>query len=954
MNRILPLVFIGILNCLSLFNYAQSFTVKGRLVDGDSSIALPKASIKISLAGDSTKGRSTIADSSGTFTINDLAPGNYVLLFSYTGYDHGKRNITLKDSISILDLGDVLMFRSSGDKALKNVTVIGRTPPSRQKGDTTELNAAAFKVNPDATTEDLIKKAPGITVENGVVTAQGEQVQKVTIDGRQYFGDDAAAALKNLPAEVVDKIQVFDRLSDQAQLTGVDDGNSVKSINIVTKADMRNGQFGRIYGGYGTDERYAAGTSMNFFSGNKRINVIGLFNNINQQNFSGEDLLGVSGAANTGRGNQGGRGGGGNRGGGGPGGGNSGNFQIGPQPGIAKTNAAGINFSDLWLNKKMEFTGSYFFNNSHTVTNTNTNRELFLPGDTSQYYKEKRNSVADNTNHRVNMRLEYKIDSNNTLIIAPNLSFQSNRSQSEQVGANTTSKDLLINSNVNRRLSDVDGYNLRNDITFRHSFAKKGRALVVGLGTSVNHRNGDVDLEALSTYFDSTDLLVNDTVRQRTNNLTKGYSLSPSVNWNEPLGKKGQLQFSYNYQYNKNSADQENYLYDKVTGEYSLFDSSLSNVFDNTVKANNAGLGYRIGDQQNQFSVGINYQGTIINSEQEFPVAGTVHQTYSNWLPNLQYRRNFSKQANLRIMYRASVSAPSVTQLQNVINNTNPLFITTGNPYLDQSYRHFINARYSLSNPQKGTSFFVGVFSQFVEDYITNATYIASSDSVLSKDVVLVKGAQLSKPVNLDGYSNTRVFATYGISIKPLKSNLNLSGGMTYSRIPGYINYVKNFSNSYSYNAGITIASNISEYIDFNISYSGNFNRVVNTIQPQLNNKYYYHSLGAKINLLTKSGWFVLNDISNQLYSGLADAYNQSFWLWNASIGKKFLKNNRGELKITAFDLLKQNQSIARNVTDSYIEDVQTDVLQQYFMLTFTYTLRNFGHQAARNSSRRN
>jgi hypothetical protein len=305
-------------------------------------------------------------------------------------------------------------------------------------------------------------------------------------------------------------------------------------------------------------------------------------------------------------------------------------------------------------------------------------------------------------------------------------------------------------------------------------------------------------------------------------------------------------------------------------------------------------------------------------------------------------------------MYRASVNAPSVNQLQNVINNSNPLFITTGNPYLNQSYRHFLTARYNITNTQKGTSFFAGIFSQFVNDYITNATYIAGVDSLLSKDVVLRKGAQLSKPVNLSGYRNIRGFVTYGIAIKPLKSNLNFNAGINYSRTPGLVNYAQNFSNNYSYNAGITIASNISEYIDFNVNYSANFNRVVNSIQPQLNNKYYYHNAGIRLNLLTKSGWFLLNDVTNQLYSGLADGYNQSFWLWNTSAGKKFFKNKRGELKLTVFDLLKQNQSIARNVTDNYIEDVQTDVLQQYFMLTFTYTLRNIVHPPARNSSRRN
>lgn len=934
----LPILFAY----FSVYGHTQTVSIKGKLLDGDSSIALARGSVKISPLGDTSKTAIMLADSSGAFEFTNVTPGEYFLTFTYTGYDLTSRKVTVKDST--LDLGEVPMFRQQ--KTLNGVTVIGRTPPARQKGDTTELNASAFKVNPDATTEDLLKKAPGITVENGVVTAQGETVKKVTIDGRQFFGDDATAALKNLPAEVVDKIQVFDRMSDQAQQTGFDDGNAVKSINIVTKANMRNGQFGRIYAGYGTDERYAAGTSMNFFSGNKRINVVGLFNNINQQNFSGEDLLGISGAANTGRGNRG--------GGGGRGGGNTGNFQIGPQPGIAKTNAAGVNFSDLWANKKLEFTGSYFFNNSRTVTNTVTNRELFLPGDSSQFYTEARNSVANNTNHRVNMRMEYKIDSNNTLIIAPNFSYQDNESVSLQSGANRTAKGIILNSTENTRRSNLAAYNLRNDITFRHAFAKRGRAFTISLNSGLNRRNSEVKLDAITGFADSTDFLIVDTVRQLTTSLTKGYNFSPGVSYTEPIGKKGQLQLNYNHQFTKNTADQENNFYDKASGQYSRFDTSLSNFFENTITARIAGISYRLGDQQNQFSAGVNYQGTTLNSQQQFPVIANVNKNFSNFLPNLQYRSNFSKQANLRVMYRASVNAPSVNQLQNVINNSNPLFISIGNPQLDQSYTHFLTARYNITNTVKGTSFFAGVFLQKVNNYITNATSIATQDSLLSKDIVLRKGAQVSQPVNLDGYKSARGFITYGIAIKPIKSNLNLNVGMNYSRTPGLINKVRNYSNNYNYSAGITIASNISEFIDFNLNYAANFNRVVNTIQPHLNNKYYYHNTGMRLNLLTKSGWFLLNDITNQLYSGLANGFNQSFWLWNISGGKKFLKDKRGELKLSVFDLLKENQSIARNVTDSYIEDVQTDVLQQYFMLTFTYTLRNFGKSAARNSSQRN
>jgi hypothetical protein len=454
----------------------------------------------------------------------------------------------------------------------------------------------------------------------------------------------------------------------------------------------------------------------------------------------------------------------------------------------------------------------------------------------------------------------------------------------------------------------------------------------------------DVRLDAITGYRDTSDLLLSDTIRQLTNNNNKSFNINPGVTYTEPVGK-GQLQFNYNHQYSRNTADQENNFFDKATGAYSNFDSTLSNIFLNTVNANLAGITYRIGERASNFSAGIVYQETILNSEQQFPVQATVNKKFGNILPNVQYRKNFGKQSNFRVNYRGSVNAPQVTQLQNVVNNTNPLFITTGNPFLNQSYTQSINARFNSANPTKGNSFFVGAFLQTVSNYITNATYVASADSFVSKDVVLRKGARFSKPVNLNGYRSARLFSTYGIAVKPIKTNINVNAGFSYVKTPGLINNVVNYSNNYTYNAGVTLSSNISEYIDYTLSYSANINQVTNSIQPQLNNRYYYHSIGAKINVLSKSGWFLLNDLSNQLYSGLGAGFNQAFWLWNISAGKKFLKNQRGELRASVFDLLKQNQSIARNVTDSYIEDVQTQVLRQYFMLTFTYTLRNFGTQ---------
>ena len=943
MRRIYILSIVLIISAVS-----QAQSVQGKLLDLIDNKPLPGATLTLKSVKDSNSVFMAVSDTSGRFSFYSVPLDSFSLQVSFIGYENYRQILALNDSIPSVDLGTLFIPKKSTE--IGGVTVTAKTPPAQQKGDTTQYNASQFKVNPDATVEDLVKKMPGITVDrDGTVTAQGEQVRKVTIDGRDFFGDDASAALRNLPSEVVDKIQVFDRLSDQAQFTGVDDGNSQKSINIVTKAGMRNGQFGRIYAGVGTDSRYQGGGNVSFFKNNRRISLVGLVNNINQQNFGSQDLLGLTSSGSGGRGGGGGfrGGGGGNRGGGGNfgGGGGTGNFLVGQQSGISKTNAFGINYSDKW-GSKIDATGSYFFNNSTTNNNTISNTQSFVKPDSTLFLDDTSVTRTTNYNHRINFRMEYKIDSNNTLIITPNLSFQKN--DAEGSTSSSSYYDMLngMQSRSVRNTSSLNsGFNFGNNILYRHAFAKRGRTISLNLNTTFNNRDGDSYLESANTYFHSSNL--NDTINQFTDSKTKTRTISTNIIYTEPVGQKGQLQFNYNPSFTTNTADRMTYQYDENGGKYSIFDPSLSNKFENTYNTQNAGITYRLGDRDNQFSVGLNYQYSALNSDQEFPVATTISRNFSNVLPNIQLRRKLSARSNIRVFYRASVNAPSVNQLQSVIDISNPLRLTTGNSELDQQYTHFVSARYVFTNTQKGQSFFANFFVQKVNDYVATATYTALTDSTLAPGIILYRGSQLTKPVNLDGYWSFRSFFTFGQPVKFIKSNINLNAGFSYSRLPGLVNNLATSSNTYTYSGGIVVASNISEYVDFNVSYNTNYNIVKNAIQPSLNQNYLQQSAGLQVNLLSKSGWFLQNDISNQSYSGLSEGFNQSFWLWNAGLGKKFLKNRQGELKLTVFDLLKQNQSITRTVGDSYVEDVQNLVLRQYFMLTFTYNLKNFGKAKA-------
>jgi hypothetical protein len=860
-------------------------------------------------------------DVNGKFLVTGLSKTTYRVRVSYLSYKDAERIITIADDNQ--NAGTFLL--SEAVSTLKEVKVVGQVTAMEQKGDTTQFNAAAYKTNPDATTEDLIQKMPGITVTNGTVTAHGETVNRVLVDGKPFFGDDAALTLRSLPAEIVDKIEVFDKLSDQSAFTGFDDGSSQKTINIVTKADRKVGQFGKVFAGYGLDDRYQAGGNVSFFNKNQRISVIGLTNNINVQNFSNQDLLGVSGG-----------GGGGGRGGAGGGGGASGNFLVGNQSGLTGTNSFGLNYANKFGNK-VDVTGSYFFNRTSNNNFQNINQDYYG----RQLYKESNSTGSTNTNHRLNFRVEYAIDKKNMLIFTPRLSFQSNQSGSVKNGLTNLVDGTAINSTATDQSRENKGYNFTNDLLFRHSFDKKGRTLSFNLNTQINDKNGSGQLYSQNQYFTNLEM-PGDTIDQRNYTSSNAVSLGGNLIYTEPISSTGQLQFNYGLTVSNSNSDKETYNNVLPDGSsYTGLDSLLSNSFDNRYTTNRAGIGYRYRKNNWSGNVGIDFQNTGLYSQQLAPVNAKVDHTFTNFLPNLM------------LTYRSKTGTPSISQLQNVVDNSNPLSLTAGNPDLKQEYRNMLNMRYSIAGANRPFSLNAMVSVTQTNNAIVNSTLIAQQPTTLPSGIVLEQGAKLTAPVNMDGSWNARTLIAYGKPVSALKLNVNLTSGFNYVRAPGMINNVSNFSNTYAYSQGLVVSSNVSENLDFTASYSGNYNVVRNSIQPALNNNYFTQSLTGRLNWIFGKGFVFQTDINNQSYRGLGAGFNQNFTLWNASIGKKFLKNNAGELKLTVFDILKQNNSIARTVTETYVQDVTSRVLTQYAMLTFTYTLKNFGKMPARGNADR-
>lgn len=930
----------------------QGIELRGRVMDKNDNSSLFGVTVLLINARDSTQRSGTTTDADGRFAFPNLSRGAYRLRLSYIGYN--TEQVQIRPFNSVQDLGTLQL--SSNSKNLKEVTVKGMQERVEQKADTLIYNADAYKVTKDANVEDLVTKMPGITIENGTIKAQGQDVKRVLVDGREFFGDDASLALKNLPSEVVDKIQVFDRLSDQSQFTGFDDGNAERTINITTRNGKNNGQFGKVYAGYGTDNRYSAGGNINFFSGARRISLIGLSNNINQQNFAMQDLLGALGSGGGGGrpgggGNFGGNrgGGGGNRGGGGGGfGGNSaGNFLTGQQGGITSTNALGLNYTDNW-GKKIKVTGSYFFNQARNNTESVLQRTYFSTANNGQIYDQSSFSSNNNQNHRANLRMEYQISPRSSLIWTPRISIQNNNNNSTVSGVNTESETgaKLTETNTNTS-AHSNGYNFSQNLLYRYRFAKPGRTISIGVGTTLNTNNRNGFQFSENRYYTNDSLA---TINQQSETNTNSNNWSANVNYTEPLSKSSQLQFSYNGSITNSKSNKETFDYNEQTQSYSNLNTILSNRFDNQYMTNRGGVSYRLRTEKAFLTLGGDYQMADLSGNQLYPREFSVNKTFQNFLPNIDLNYKFTQTKNLRFNYRTSTNAPSITQLQNVYDITNPLFISSGNPDLKQEYSNTFSLRYNSTNVAKSVNFFGGLFATLTQNNITNSTFIATRDTTLSQGVLLTRGSQYSRPVNLQGYRSVRAFMNLGLPIQSIKSNLNLNGGVNYTRTPGLINQVENLSNNYAFNAGTVLSSNISENLDFSVSYSGAYNIVRYSIQPQQNSNYFSHTARFRLNWVSHKGFTINPDVTNTLYSGLGAGYDRSFTLVNLGVGQKILKDQRGEIRLTIFDLLKQNNSISRNITETYVEDNRTLVLSRYFMMTFTYNLRNFrGSNTAKN-----
>ncbi len=921
---------IGILSFLS--STAQTtYPLGGKLKDAESKEPIIGATVFI-ISPDSTLAGGAVTDEKGRFSI-DLKRGEYTLKINYLGYEPYVENFRFwRDEY----LGTIELKASTAD--IEGVEVKREALQATVSGDTTSFSSKAYKTNKNASAKDLVEKMPGIQDVNGELRAQGEKVQQVLVDGKQFFGQDPKTALNTLPAEVVDKIQVFDDQSEQSKASGIDDGTRIKTLNVVTKINMRNGEFGRVYAGGGTDDRYSAGANINVFRGERRLSVLGQVNNINQQNFSTEDLLGVVGDNSSGRGRR--------RGSRGPGGGrpsfltgfsagsSARDFQVSQSGGLTQTVAGGLNYQDNW-GKKIEVSSSYFYNQGNNETQQNTYQLYYLPNSNGQEYDELDSSSSTNINHKLNAKIVYKINERASLFYIPRVTIQQNNGSSDLI-SNTNQEGSVINALNQTLTSDLNAYSLSNNLMFRLNGEKRGRSLFVQAKHDIDGNDGNAYLNSFNaSNLDVDSLYQNSALDERTNGLTG------SVMYSEPIGEKGLGSF-YSYDITNTQSKVNTNTYQNPFGLINTtLDSVLSSQYDNSWLTQMGGIGLRKFNREGGFVVRLKYQIAQLANDQVLPISDSVNKTFNAFLPFAIYRKRFENKSSFFTMYRTYTIAPQASQLTNTVNNSNPLQLSTGNADLNQQYGHWLMAKYNGANTKKSTIFYAMINGSIAQNYIGQNTFTARNDTSYL-GVPMAAGTQLTNPENLDGQYSSNAFVTYGFPFKKIKSNVNLNLSAGISNIPSKINGRVSNTFNQNYSFGLVLSSNISEYIDFTISSESGYSTSMNSLSSDLNTQYLIQNSKVKYDWIFKNGLTIRTQLQHQQFFGLSDELDNTVLLWTAGIGKQLFKNERGEIQLSMYDILGQNNNVAQNFYDSYYQETNTNVLTRYVMLSFSYNLRKF------------
>ncbi len=911
LKKIIVLMVFALLNVMAV----MAVTLRGNVSDlsGESLI---QASVRLLAAKDSSLVKGAVTNADGRFDIKNVKDGKYIIEVSYVGYETQLRNVTAAGK-------DITLkpFQLKESSVMLNEAVVrGVRTPITVKEDTVEFNAESYKTQPNAVVEDLLKRLPGVEVDSeGKITANGKSISKILVDGKEFFSNDPTMATRNLPVDILDKIQVVDRKSDLARLTGVDDGEEETVINLSVKKNMKNGWFGNAEAGYGTDDRYNGKFTVNRFWNENQITILGGMNNINRP------------AADTG---------------------GSGFRRFGGSNGINKSQALGLNFN-IGNGEIFRVGGNIMYGRSDSDTRSESERTYIFTDSTSSQYSRK-NSIDRGHNVRGSFRVEWKPDSFNTLEFQPSFSLNYNDSKSNDSTSMFSDAGLSgreVTRSINNASSHGNSYSFSGRLIYNHNFkSHRGRSFSVMANYSLSDTREKEDTYSFNKFF-----LLNDSVDlydQYADNHSWSNNVTARVSWTEPLGNVQNGNFlvlSYNFSYRWNNADKLTYDHPvtfpdgwdgaPVIDPELVFNESLSNRFRNDYMNQNIRIGYRKVTKNANLQTGIAFVPQSTKSVDLIDHNKDINRSVLNYAPFLRYRYRLNKTRSLQANYEGRSSQPSTSQLQPVADKSDPLRIVIGNPYLDPSFTHNLSLRFQDFNADKQRSIMLMLDASMVQNSIVSRTTFNSET-----------GGQITTYTNVNGVWNVRLMNMFSMPLpfcKTLQFNNHISA--SYNNNVGYNNNQRNSSGSLNVNESFGLAWR-PEFIELEFRPRYNFQNVSNSVQKAADRS--VHSYGGSFYTTYNSpfGIVISSDINYSATSGYSQGFDTNTWMWNASLAYQFLHDRNMAVTLSAYDILGQRSNIRRSINASYIDDSRYNSLTRYVMLTVSYKFNTLKKNSRRNN----
>ena len=899
--------------------------VSGKVIDADDKLPVMEATVQVLSLPDSTMvtGQSTNLD--GRFSIH-VRPGNYVLRVSFIGYTSVEKKISITNAKPNLNVGTVEM--SIDAVMLDAATVVAQAPEVTAKADTLIYNTSAYRVPEGSALEELVKKLPGAEVdESGKITINGKEITKIMIDGKEFFADDPNIAMKNLPVNIIDKIQAYDKQSDMARVTGIEDGEEETVLDLTVKPGMNHGFFGNVDGAYGTEDRYSGKLLANYFRDKNQFTVIGSANNVNDNSFPG-----------------------------------GGGFRR-QENGLTAIKMAGANFATE--NEKFKSEGSVNFNYKDADQISKQSSETFVSTENSSFKNAMDHSRNKTTNLTADAFMEWRPDTMTTLIFRPRIRYgktdnansQNSYTFNQDPGYSTDElfstddlsslvpEDQIVNKVMRESLKKGDDLTLTGMMIFNHRLNNEGRNIT--FRGRYNYTNSSSEQFSLSNteYFQQTPEELKETLNRYIDTPTKSSEYNVRLTYSEPIFKGGFLQFSYNFQYSRSTTDNttfdmpDNWTIDgdKTGG---TFNSDLSKSATYNYYNHQAEITFRWIREKMRFNVGMSFQpqrSTLSYTQGEYQV-DTVRNVF-NFTPTLDFRYRFSKTSQLRIRYRGRTSQPNMIDLLPITDDTDPLNVTKGNPGLKPTFTNNLRMEYNTFNTETQR----GMFSFF---NFQNTMNSISNRRTYNEET----GGYTTMPENING--NWNIFGIVGgnIALKNKKYTINTFTRANYQNM---VSYISNNADLYAADKNTTKRLSLGERLrgtyrndwwEVSLNGSLDYTHSRNSYQEQNNMDTYQFSYGASTNVRLPWNMTISTDISQNSRRGYTDAsMNRDELIWNAQIAQDFLKGNAATVSVQFYDILKNQSNISRTISAAMRQDTEYNAIYSYCMVHFIYRLNLFG-----------